>query len=132
MKLIGPPSKDNRVGKMLFHDKFDKGTFSLDDLKVHIKENDKASYYLNFVDKSKMNENDLINFYKGRRRELTETYDEIAKRQSAHINKLFHNTLNSKVSKGSFKDKSSIINANSTTKSTSSQYAITSSDLGNK
>jgi hypothetical protein len=80
LKLIGEPSNDNRVNKLLSKDKFGKGSYTLEDLKNYITENDKASsHYLNFVDKNKLDDDEMIKFYKSQRRELIETQDKILK-----------------------------------------------------
>ena len=104
LKLIGPPSKENRINNMIEGEKLEKDINTIDDLKNYIKNNEKvSSNYLNFVDKSKMNENDMISFYKAKRRVITDTFDEIAKREEFHTNKIPDNSFlrSSKISKSS-------------------------------
>ena len=107
IRLIGPPSETNRVNKMLKNEKINGGKMHIEGLKKYIKENDKiSSNYFNFVDKNIMDDNDMILYYKAKRRQITELINEIKDREYNHQNKLSDITLNKdpKVSSVKIKD----------------------------
>ncbi len=84
LKLIGPPSETNRISKMLNEDDL-KYKYSVEDLKKFIMENDKiSSNYLNFVDKSKMDDDDMITYYKAKIRQIKNSINYIKERSYNH------------------------------------------------
>jgi hypothetical protein len=125
LKLIGEPSNDNRVNKLLSKDKFGKAKYSLEDLKNYIAENDKASsHYLNFVDKNKLDDDEMIKFYKAKRRELIETQDKILKTGNMKSTMITKKLINSKQ-----KIKNSPIGKNSINQTFISNNVITDNNI---
>jgi len=84
IKLIGPPSEMNRISKMLNEDNL-KYKYNIEELKKYIMDNDKiSSNYLNFVDKSQMDDDDMITYYKAKRRQITNSINDINERSYNH------------------------------------------------
>jgi hypothetical protein len=96
MKLIGPPSENNRIAKILNVDAHPesvrtglRGVSSLDELKKNVdKEMSIKEGYLNFVPKEKMNDDQMIEYYKKMRRRITQNLFDITKNHDKKISKL--------------------------------------------
>jgi len=126
IKLIGPPSENNRIAKIFNTDSHPESTksglrsiSSLDELKKNVdNEITIKEGYLNFVPKEKMNDDQMIEYYKKMRRRITQNLFDIAENKDKKINKIesinsnqIMNINNSNhISKLSPKNRSSSIN----------------------
>jgi len=84
LRIIGPPSANNRIGMLLNNPVFSNST-DIDKLKKYINENENKPDYYNYLDKSTVDDKEMLKFHKSKKKEMDNLLTEINNRRELKL-----------------------------------------------